>query len=549
MRQSFFGLNVALSGLYTAQRNLDTVGHNISNTTTPGYSRQQSVQNASSPIAVYDGTGMIGTGSEVSGVKRIRDEYLDFKYWSENVANGEWTTKSELLSEVQTTFGEPSNSGFVKIMDEFFSAYQELSKDPSSESVRALVREKGVTMAKYFNNTATHFEKLQEDINDKVKISVDQVNTLASQIQQLNKQIYNFELSGNTANDLRDSRTLLVDKLSKIVNVQANEVSYGKLPNGDNDIHFVVTIGGKTLVDHYDVSKLEVEQRADKLNTEDVLNLYSVKWADGNKLVLTGGDLKGLMDVRDGKDGAVGTDGTTQTPLYKGIPYYQSKLNQFVRTFAIAFNEGYTKSPAGTLVHGTGHADGYGLDKDITGPGTASTNKRFFTMFGTGDVPIASDDLISGVVDPTDPAAIAAMVAKYDKITAKSFTVSSDVMNDPAVIATSSVAGENGNTNVLNQLLKIRSNDSLFDEGAPEDFMKSLVAGMGIDAQQANRFSASQVAIVKQIDNRRMSVSGVELNEEMSNMVKFQQSYNAAAKMINTMAQVYDTLINRLGVG
>ena len=543
MRQSFFGLNIALSGLYTAQRNLDTVGHNISNTTTPGYSRQQSIQNASKPIAVYDGTGMIGTGSEVSGVNRIRDEYLDFKYWSENVANGEWSTKSELLSEIQTTFSEPSDSGFVKIMDEFFSAYQELSKDPSSQAVRALVREKGVTMAKYFNNTATRFEKLQEDINDKVKINVDQINSLASQIQQLNKQIYNFELTGNKANDLRDSRTLLVDNLSKLINVQATEVSYGKLPNGEDDIHFVVTVGGKTLVDHYNVSKLEVEQRADKLNAEDVGNLYSVKWEDGNQLVLAGGQLKGLLDVRDGKDGAVGTDGTTQTPLYKGVPYYQSKLNQFVRTFAMAFNEGYTTDNTGTLVDGVGHADGYGLDKDITGPGTSSTGIRFFTMFGTGDTPISSSDLINGATGITN------ISARYQNITAKNFTVSSDVMNDPATIATSDVAGENGNTNVLNQLLKIRSNDSLFDEGAPEDFMKSLVAGMGIDAQQANRFSSSQVAIVKQIDNRRMSVSGVELNEEMTNMVRFQQSYNAAAKMINTMSEVYDTLINKLGVG
>ena len=95
----------------------------------------------------------------------------------------------------------------------------------------------------------------------------------------------------------------------------------------------------------------------------------------------------------------------------------------------------------------------------------------------------------------------------------------------------------------------IRANQSLFKEGAPEDFMKSLVAGMGIDAQQAETFANTQVALVKQVDNRRMSVSGVNLNEEMTNMVKFQQSYNAAARMIVTMGEIYDTLINKLGVG
>lgn len=552
MRQSFFGLNIALSGLYTAQRNLDTVSHNITNATTPGYSRQQSVQNASRPIAVMDGTGMIGTGSEVLRVNRVRDEYLDFKYWSENIANGEWSAKSELLAEIETTFGEPSKSGFVTIMNEFFNAYQELSKDPSSPAVRALVREKGVTMAKYFNNTANRFEKLQEDINDKVKLSVDKINTISSQIQRLNKQIYTFELEGNTANDLRDSRTLLVDELSKLINIQATEVSYGKLPNGAEDIHFQITVSGKPLVDHYNVSKLDLEQRVDKLNTEDVGNLYTVKWEDGNKLDLTGGELKGLLDVRDGKDGAIGADGTTQSPIYKGIPYYQNKLNEFVRAFSMAFNEGYTNNK-GTLVDGIGHVDGYGYDADTTGPLTSPTGIRFFTMFGQGDLPISGTDFIGTAVSipatPTTPADLSQIVAKYQNITAKNFTVSSDIMNNTANIGTSDVPGENGNIKVLNEIMKVRSNDSLFYEGAPEDFMKSLIAGMGIDAQQANRFSSSQDAIVKQIDNRRMSVSGVELNEEMTNMVKFQQAYNAAAKMITTMGEIYETLINRLGVG
>ncbi len=552
MRQSFFGFNVALSGLYTAQKNLNTVSHNITNATTPGYSRQQNVQVAARPISVLDGTGMVGTGSEVKTVERIRDEYLDFKYWSENIAHGEWSKKAELLSELEATFNEPSNSGFVTIMNEFFNAYQELSKDPSSPSVRALVREKGFTMANYFNNTATHFEKLQEDINDMVRISVDQINSLASQIQQLNKQIYNFEIQGQSANDLRDSRTLLVDKLSKMINIQATEISYGKLPNGADDIHFQVTVGGKSLVDHFNISKLKIEQRKTKLNEEDTGNLYEVKWEDGNSLSVTGGELRGLLDVRDGKDGALGADGKSKSPIYKGIPYYQMKLNEFVRTFAMAFNEGYMPNSDGILAHtaGTGHVEGYGYDADITGPGLAPENIRFFTMFGEGNTAISGSKLIEGAGTALNANNVNEdIVKKYQNITAKNFTVSSDVMNNIDTIATSNVRGENGNINLLNKIMELRSNQSLFYEGAPEDFMKSLVAGMGIDSQQATRFKSSQETIVAQVDNRRMSVSGVELNEEMTNMVKFQQSYNAAAKMITTMSEIYDTLINRLGVG
>lgn len=541
MRQSFFGFNIAVSGLYTAQRNLNTVSHNISNASTTGYSKQQAIQTASKPLNTYDSTGMIGTGSEVTGVERIRDTYLDFKYWSENIANGEWSKKSQLLSGIETTFNEPSNSGFTKIMDGFYSSLQELAKDPSSSAVRALVRENGVTLANYFNSAATNFEQLQEDINDQVKINVEQINSLASQVQSLNKQIYNFELTGGTANDLRDSRTVLVDQLSKLVNINASEVSYGKLPNGEEDVHFVITVGGNTLVDHFSSNKLVLEQRKDRLNSEDVPNLYDVKWDSGNRLVLTGGELKGLMDVRDGKDGA--------DPDYKGVPYYQSKLNEFVRTFAMAFNEGYV-TEAGTLVDKVGHVDGHGIDTDTTGPAIATKGVRFFTMFGEGDTPISGDELIDGAVATgTSGTDLDPVVAKYQKITAKNFTVSSDVMDNPNAIATTDVSGENGNTKVLNELLKIRSNSSLFTEGAPEDFVKSLIATLGIDAQQANTFSDSQDTVVRQIDNRRMSVSGVELNEELTNMVRYQQAYKSAAKMLNTMSEVYDTLINRLGVG
>jgi flagellar hook-associated protein 1 FlgK len=101
---------------------------------------------------------------------------------------------------------------------------------------------------------------------------------------------------------------------------------------------------------------------------------------------------------------------------------------------------------------------------------------------------------------------------------------------------------------VLNSLLKTRQNTKMFAEGAPEDFMKSLVATLGVDSQQAQNYQTNQEVIVKQIENRRLSDSGVSMDEEMANMVKFQHAYNASARMIQTMAEIYDTLINRLGV-
>ena len=562
MREGFFGLNVAVRGLYTAQRNLDVVNHNLNNVNTPGFSRQRAVQAASRPMAIYDGTGMIGTGSDVVSVNRVRDEYLDFKYWSETVSYGEWAAKKEVLSDMEVTFNEPSNSGFTKVLGEFFSSLQELGKDPSSSAVRALVREKGVTVAKYFNSTAVHFEKLQADVNYRIKTKVEEVNSLATQIQQLNRQIYVSELDGSNANDLRDRRTLLVDKMSGIVNIDANEVVVGKLPDGRDNKHFVVTISGKAIIDHFDISKLAVVQRGDtnKLNEEDIPQLYNVQWEDGNKLKIKGGELRGYLDIRDGNEGQIGMDGVTSSPMYKGIPFYMRKLNQFVRTFAMAFNEGFMDNNTNGMIdpgeNGTGHADGYGLDPDGTGPLPVPTGIRFFTMLGDNRNAVSTSAFLNGahltVDDPATPGVdetIAAVVNRYSNITARNFAVSEDIITNYSNIAASSAAGEVGNIVNLNEVLKIRHNTHMFSEGAPEDFMKSLIATLGIDSQQAIRYSDNQDIIVKQIENRRLSDSGVSMDEEMANMVKFQHAYNAAARMVVTMGEIYDTLINRLGVG
>jgi len=537
MAGGFFGLDIAVRGLFTAHRNLDIVNHNLSNVNTEGYSRQVAEQKATRPLSLFDGTGMIGTGSEVIAIKRMRDEYLDFKFWSEHDTYGQWEVKNMLFGEIQAIFNEPSDSGFSKVMDDFFSALQELSKDPSSETTRTLVRQKGVTLAKYFNSAAAHLEKIQSDINYNINLKVNEINSLAAQIQSLNKQIFNFELDGSSANDLRDQRTLLVDKLSKIINIDAREVVVGTTSEGRDITHFVVSINGKDLVNHFELCQLKVTQRQNKLNEEDIENLYEISWEDGNKLEIRNGELKGYIDMRDGNEGENGS------PAYKGVPYYIKKLNQFVRTFAMAFNEGFIDyNNNGVIESGeniTGHADGYRFDAKAGDP---VSGIRFFTYINNVGKIADSNELIGGAVTESE---IAAM---YNKITAKNFTVGYEVMTDLNAISTSGAPGENENAEIVDALIELRHNKEVFAEGEPEDFMKSLVSTLGVDAQQAKNFATNQQAVVKQIDNRRLSYSGVSLDEEFANLIKYQHAYNACAQMINTMAEIYDTLINRVGV-
>lgn len=532
---TFFGLDIATRGLYTAQRGLANVNHNVDNINTPGYSRQVLEQRASRPIMMTNGTGMLGTGSEIVGVRRVRDEYLDAKFRSESQYLGEWEVKQTLLEELQVMYNEPSDSGFNTVLNEFYNSLQQLSTDPSSPAARAALKEKAMMLTKYFNSVAAHFEYLQNDINEVIYAKVQEINSLADQIAKLNQQIYNYEVSGNAANDLRDQRGYLVDKLSKIVNVEAYEVCYGKLPNGKDDMRFVVAISGKALVDHNNVSYLSVTQRKTKLNEEDIPNLYEIGWADGNKLTIKSGELKGYLDVRDGNDGLNGSSD------FRGIPYYQRKMNEFVRVFARTFNEGIIDVDGdGVLDKVPGHVDGYKLNSK---EGDPASGIRFFTMLDEYGKPMSSATFTEGGGTPVD------YDAMYSQITAKNFSISSEIYDDPVNnISISGAPEQVGNIDVLRTLIDLRHNTYMFNEGSPEDYIKTIISCMGVDGQLAAHYLNNQTILSKQIDNRRQSISGVSVNEEMGNLVRYQHAYKAAAKMVQTYSELLDIIVNRLGV-
>lgn len=555
---TFLGLDIALRGLYASQRGMATVSHNVDNTNTPGYSRQVINQKAARPMLIAGKAGMLGMGSDVVSVDRVRDTYLDDKYWSEAQYYGEWSVKNTILTDMQAIYNEPSDTGFAKIISDFYDTLQQLSTNPSDPGIRNAVKEKGIIVAKYFNSVAAHFDHLQEDLNNMVYAKVAEINNLADQIRTLNLQIYNYEIMGNTANDLRDQRTYLVDRLSKIINCQAYEVETGlKLPNGEPEKRFVVVISGKALVDHQHVVHLKCVNREEKLNFEDLGNLYEVLWEDGNTIDVKSGELKGYLDMRDGNDGIPAANGQGYTPSCKGIPYYQRKMNEFVQVFARAFNEGIIdKNGDGVLDDIEGHADGYTRSSV---EGDEPSGIRFFTMLDDEGEPMDSARFIEMIYRQAEAAGIEddpgtdydeRLVWGYSRfLTARNFCVSWDIESDPVEnIATSSVAGEAGNNLNLKSILEMRHNTYMFMEGSGEDFIKTLISTMGVDGQQYSVYMGIQEGIMKQIENRRQSVSGVSLNEEMVNLVKYQQVYAAAAKMIETYAEVLDILINRLGL-
>lgn len=143
---TYMGLEIAMRGLYSSQRAMANIAHNIDNVNTPGYSRQVINQTSARPLLVANGAGMLGMGSDVVSVDRIRDVFLDEKYWSEAQYLGEWSVKATIIEDMQTIYNEPSDNGYTKIISDFYSALQTLTTDPSSLSTRAMVKEKGLLL-------------------------------------------------------------------------------------------------------------------------------------------------------------------------------------------------------------------------------------------------------------------------------------------------------------------------------------------------------------------------------------------------------------------
>lgn len=543
IRSSFYEFNVAITGLSVAQANMQINAHNISNANTTGYSRQYAIQSANTPIGYNNGHGMYGTGASVNSIGQVRNFYLDTKYWNRSCTLGEYTAKSNQMSALETTFNELGDgTGLSGGMDSLFTALQELGVDTSSLTIRNNFVSEADSLAELINTLGTELDKQQYEVNEEIKMTVDRINSISNQIASLNEQIRRYELGGDNANDLRDARALLVDELSGYVNVDVEEIELNQdydpndITTGLSNKQFNVKINGYNLVQGTENNTLECVERevGEEKNPNDVEGLYDIKFANSGMTfniyssTLTG-TLKGLVDVRDGNNSknSLGTNdyGETfeSTTSYKGIPHFQDKLNTLVRVFARAFNEG--KDYEGNAIDGvTGHQNGYDLNGD--------TGNYLFTYTSGG---VTLNNTTDGALD-------------YSKMNYKNFTVNTDMLSDPSLFAASTTAdsGESDNNLVLG-LLGLQKDDSVFSEGSVEDYVSGIAIEVGICVSQAEKFETMYTSTVSMIDNQRVSVSGVDLNEEMMTMIQYQQQYNAAAKLVNAIDGIYNTLINGLG--
>jgi len=570
MRSSFFGLNVAQQGLYTARTALDIANHNISNAETVGYSRQYGVQKALNPLSNAS-RGMVGTGSEIANVSQYRNEYLDFKYWSMTKDLGAYEVKNNALTQMELVFNEPTDVGFTAYFDDVFKTLQGLSKNPSDEASKTNFVNSLESFTKYITDISEQFDTLQNEANFGVKTSVDQINFVATQIATINQQIGNLELTGDRANDLRDERMRLIDTLSKVISIDTN---FSKDINGVETLD--ITINGQQLVHGSTMNLLEVRLRDFIQNPEDNVDMYDIYWQSGKRLYTENtnlsGELKGYLDIRDGNnsDNFKGTisagagtanitltgvsrhdipasgqivvnglklnyssftydditgnmnmtlDPATPCPVgatacsignpitFKGIPYYVQQLNEFVRTFSRSIN----------TVHQSGDNN-------------------------TG-LPLLTFDNYTGV-----PALNTNLKSTYDQMTIRDFAVNDTLLNNASLLKTKfNTADGPGANDLVIDMINLRHDTNMFAKGVPDNFIQALISELGIDAKQISSFKSGQEHLTALITNQRLSISDVDLDEEATNIVKFQQAYNMAAKIMSVFDEIYDVTINQMG--
>jgi flagellar hook-associated protein 1 FlgK len=359
MAVGFSSYGIARSGLAVNEYGLFVTGQNISNVDTTGYVRQQAIIENSPYIDQYSKNRIFqyGLGADIQETRQIRDSFLDNIYRRENTALGYWETRAKAYEDVEAILNDPMGDGLQDEMNQFWDSWQELSKDPESLTVRALVRQRAQALVYHFNHIGTQLDKLQDDLNSEIQVRIDEVNSITHNIAQLNKIIMGQEINGDSANDYRDQRNLLLDRLSKLCNAQANEMQDGQID---------VTLGGYFLVCDGSSKNLYVEA-----NAKNGTYYYPMLEGTNIEVNIKSGILKGLLQSRGEVTGIKGS-------YSNGTPKEKVDI-----TFAIDTTQGTGTGADEYLSELRASISAYVEDLKKSG---SDFSIRFVTMNGTSSV-------------------------------------------------------------------------------------------------------------------------------------------------------------------
>lgn len=449
-------LNVAVGSLLVDQSAVEVTSNNIANVDTPGYSRQRANLEEAPPVQI--GSDTYGTGVKLASVTSLRDSILDLRVNQETQQQGQLNAFISGGDQVQTLFNETSGTGLQAPLTNFFNSLQQLSVNPSDQTARQSVLTSAQNLAQSFQHTSAALTTQQQNTDLQVQQSVSEINSLTSQIAQVNLQVSSAETTGANPGPFIDQRQQLLNQLSNYVGVQEINANNGSIT--------VTTTNGAALVVGGQNFALST-----KTNASGLSNIY----LNSNDITssIGGGQLAGQLQLRD-----------------QEIPKIQNSLDTLAYNFANAVN---AQQQAG------------------------------FDLNGNAGTPLF-----------TPPAQLQGAAASLQV-----------ALTDPSKIAASSVAGPNaaGNNTNANALLSLQ-NQSIINGQTPLGYYSGLVFQIGNDVSSAQSQQQTGTLVLQQLQNLQGGVSGVDINEEGANLIRFQAAYQASAQVVSVINSLLQTTIN-----
>lgn len=585
MRSTFSGLNTMVRGVFSNQLSLDTVGHNITNASTAGYTRQ-SVNLAATrgqQVSSIYGNVMLGTGVDSTSITRARNVYADKQYWAETSTQKYYSTTQVNYDKLEAIFNDSDKNGIQNALNEFYSAWQDLSANASMDSTRVAVIEKGNVLSDKIKTVAGQLQDQIKSQYEDMRATVSKVNDVTEQIVKLNQSIMTSESAGATANDLRDQRDLLVDELSEYMNLNVYEDANGMYTVVSNGISMVNGINRLTL-------QMSEPIASSQTGTNYGISDYSIEIKEsGVAYIPTNGSLKAQIDtIKEDKSymdnladiaaflmttfnnmhqQGAGIDGADTS-----IGAYTNNGNYAGPTYGINFfgdnNTVYKWDSATGTVQANEFTDASitrSLDYDQT----------------TGEVQVKIDGtLVNGqptslsgidIINALNVNSKIAASGGTSLVAARTFTVTQDTDANGGYLNSYSVTpnGSKDGTNAVNlsslfnlEVSNVTNTASIMMNGTkmttnaadrPIDkislnaYYNSTMSKLGSDSESTDYMADAQDDLITQIVSWRSSTAGVDWNEELTNMIKFQQGYSACSRCLTTMDEMLDKLINSTG--
>jgi len=572
--------STGVSGLYAAQAGIDVTGHNIANVNTEGYSRQRvSLSTADSSM---DGNVVFGRGVDIDTVERIYDDILATSIRTQSSDLKFYETTQQALSEAEIYFNElEDGSGLGESMQAYFDAWSDLANTAPDQSDEALIKretllEKASILAERIQSGYAALQSIQQSSNNIIIEYVDEINTIADNISYLNKNIAQQEGAGGSANDFRDQRQVLLNRLAEITNITVNERNTGQI---------AIYIGGNAIVDEGKSFSISAEQTAQDSDNVDIY--WGTKGQSSEKVNITSsfrsGQIAGELNVRDNL-----------------MPEYMNDLNTLATTMIQETNRLHS------VGQGTERLTQISSSNGVTNPTYKFSEEAgalplevykgtlrisVYTEDGTKvddfDIEIDPDiDNMNSVISKISRAdgnpnggMLQASVAVNNtlKITAGSgynFTFSEDTSNflvasgtygffagsDATNIAVSDVLisnssfiaasasgapGDNENAYAIADL----KGENLMTENniTIDEFYSYFAASIGSDKSKADIYVATKTQAISELSLKLEEIKGVSMDEEMTNLMKFQRAFEASSRFITTIDEMLSKLVNSLG--